>query len=93
MNYEKILKSMKVNKRDWEIKDLIVVSKNLNIDCNNRDGSHYVFKHPKVRNNLSIPKHKDLHPDYITKFIRFTDLVMAEEEAEHQLEEKEKLVK
>lgn len=78
MGYEKILKSMRLNKRDWEIKDLLVVIRNLKIDCKNNDGSHYVLRHPKIKDNLSIPRHKDLHPDYITKFLRFTDKILEE---------------
>jgi predicted RNA binding protein YcfA (HicA-like mRNA interferase family) len=82
MSSEKILKSMRQNKRDWEIKDLMVVAKTKDIECSHRDGSHYVFKHDKIKNNLSIPRHKDLHPDYITKFLRMIDEIAELEKQE-----------
>lgn len=66
---------MRANKRDWSVKDLVIVANNLKISCSNKGGSHYVFTHQKITNNLSIPKHKDLHTDYITKFIRLVESV------------------
>lgn len=77
MSAEKILKKMRQNKRNWTIGKLLVVAKSLNIPYCNNGSSHYVFNYTGIVENLSIPeKKKDIHPDYITKFLRFVDKVI-----------------
>lgn len=72
MSVEKILSKMRQNKRDWSIRSLITVANKLNIPYSNYSSSHYIFKYDGIPENLSIPENKkDIHPDYITKFLKF----------------------
>ena len=71
----KILKQMAANKRDWDMKNFLAIAKELNISCRNNGTTHFVFTHKNSLKNLSIPNHKDIHPDYVTKFLKFVDLV------------------
>lgn len=75
MNLDKTLKLMRNNKRDWSMKEITCIAKKLDIHYSNNGSSHYVFKYEGVTQNLSIPDHKDIHPDYITQFLRFIDKV------------------
>jgi hypothetical protein len=75
MKVEKILKQMSLNKRDWDIKSFLAVSKALNISYRNNGTTHFVFSHTNSFKNVSIPNHKDIHPDYVTQFLRFVALV------------------
>jgi hypothetical protein len=75
MSYEKKLIAMRHNKRDWKIQDIMVISDHLNIHYASHGSSHYVFRYDGLEKNLSIPKHIDIHPDYITKFLHFIDEV------------------
>lgn len=78
MSVEKILSKMRQNKRDWSIQSLLTVARKLNIPFSNHRSSHYIFKYEGIIENLSIPENKkDIHPDYITKFLRFVDRVKA----------------
>ena len=72
MSVEKILRKMRQNKRDWSIQSLLTVANKLSISYSNYKSSHYIFKYDGIAENLSIPENKkDIHPDYITKFLRF----------------------
>jgi hypothetical protein len=75
MSYEKKIIAMRHNKRDWKIQDLMIISDHLDIHYVSHGSSHYVFRYDGLEKNLSIPKHIDLHPDYITKFLHFLDEV------------------
>lgn len=76
MCVEKILRKMRQNKRDWSMPKLLTVANKLNIPYSNYKSSHYIFKYDGITENLSIPENKkDIHPDYITKFLRFVDRV------------------
>ena len=75
MKVEKILKQMSLNKRDWDIKSFLAVSRALNISYRNNGTTHYVFSHTNSMKNVSIPSHKDIHPDYVTQFLRFVAVV------------------
>ena len=63
------------NKRDWTIKQIIQVANCIGLKFTNNGTSHYVFKYDGINGNISIPNHKDIHPDYITKFLKFIDKV------------------
>lgn len=77
MNTEKILAKMKQNKRNWSMRHLLTVADKFGIPCKNNGSSHYVFTYEGIAENLSVPKvHKDIHPDYITKFLRFVNRVL-----------------
>ncbi|AQW88994.1 hypothetical protein FDH34_gp451 [Serratia phage BF] len=77
MSVEKILSKMRQNKRDWSMPKLLTVASKLNIPYSNHRSSHYIFKYEGITDNLSIPENKkDIHPDYITKFLRFVDRVL-----------------
>lgn len=74
---DKLIKRMRQNKRNWSIPKLLVVASNLNIQYSNHRSSHYVFKYEGIADNLSIPENKkDIHPDYITQFLRLVDKVL-----------------
>ncbi len=75
MQAEKILKRMKQNKRDWSMKDITLVAKHLEIPFTNNGTSHYIFKYTGIVEHVNIPNHKDIHPDYITQFLKFIDKV------------------
>lgn len=83
MNAEKTLKAMSNNKRDWCMKDLLCVARNLGIPYSNNGTSHYVFRYQGLIDNVSIPDHHDIHPDYITKFLKFVKRVNSVQE-EHK---------
>lgn len=80
MNAEKTLKAMRSNKRDWSMKEITSVARNLGIPYSNNGSSHYVFRYKGLSDNLSIPDHPDIHPDYITKFLRLVKKVMEQQE-------------
>lgn len=80
MKAEKILKQMSLNKRDWSIKSFLAVANELNIDYRNNGTTHFVFSHKNSLKNVSIPNHKDIHPDYVTQFLRLVALVQKPEE-------------
>lgn len=76
MSAEKILSKMRQNKRNWSMRHLLTVADKFGVPCVNNASSHYVFSYEGIFENLSIPKrHKDIHPDYITKFLRFFEKV------------------
>ena len=75
MKADKILKQMSLNKRDWDMKSFLAVAKELNISNRNNGTTHFVFTHASSLKNVSIPNHKDIHPDYITQFLRLVDIV------------------
>ena len=74
MKAEKILNQMSLNKRDWSIKSFLAVAKEFNISYRNNGTTHFVFGHKNSLKNVSIPNHKDIHPDYVTQFIRLVIL-------------------
>lgn len=77
MSAEKILNKMRQNKRNWSIAQLLTVASKYGIPYSNNGSSHYIFNYSGITENLSIPeKKKDIHPDYITKFLRFVDKVL-----------------
>lgn len=75
MKAEKILKQMALNKRDWDMKSFLSVAKELNIPYRNNGTTHFVFSHKSSLKNVSIPNHKDIHPDYVTQFLRLVEIV------------------
>lgn len=75
MNYEKKLISMRNNKRDWKIQEIMVIANHLNINYISNGGSHYIFRYDGLAENICIPKHINIHPSYITKFLNFIDKV------------------
>lgn len=79
MRAEKILKQMSLNKRDWDMKSFLAVAKELEISYRNNGTTHFVFSHKNSLKNVSIPNHKDIHPDYVTQFLRFVSLVEKKE--------------
>ncbi len=75
MKADKILKQMSLNKRDWDMKSFLAVAKELNIAYRNNGTTHFVFTHKNSLKNVSIPNHKDIHPDYVTQFLRLVEIV------------------
>ena len=72
----KDLQKMKNNRRDWTMDEIILLSRNFDIEHRTTNGSHHVFSHNLIRNNLSIPNHKDIHPKYIGKLVRFIEEIL-----------------
>lgn len=72
-----IISKMKQNKRDWTMKDFISVANKIGIDYRNNGTTHFVFVHKSYLKNVSIPNHKDIHPDYVTKFLKMVSCVQA----------------
>lgn len=75
MKADKILERMASNKRDWSMKDFLAVADELGIDHRNNGTTHFVFCHQACLKHLSIPNHKDIHPDYVTKFLKMVEKV------------------
>lgn len=76
----KTLSKMRQNKRNWTMQKLLTVANSLNITCTNYKSSHYIFKYEGIPEHVSIPENKkDIHPDYITKFLRLVDKVQKKE--------------
>lgn len=78
MKIEKALTKLKQNKRNWRIEKLITIASSINIECtrSNSKCSHHVFRYSGCPENLSIPESTDIHPDYITRFIRLIEKVL-----------------
>jgi len=71
----KLLDAMRNNPRDWRIDDLITVASKFEIGCRNHGGSHHVFSHPAVENDVCVPAHRPIKPIYIRQFLLLVDAV------------------
>lgn len=71
----KLLDAMRNNPRDWRIDDLLVVARQLNIECRNNGGSHHVFGFPNVERDVTVPAHRPIKPVYIRQFLLLVDAV------------------
>lgn len=88
MKVDKDIEKMRRNKRNWTITKLKVIANRYGIDCRNSSTTHHVFKLPGVVDHVCIPfKKKDIHPDYITQFLRLIDqaiLIIEEDKEENE---------
>lgn len=74
---------MRRNKRNWTIPKLKVIAARCGITVQSNGSTHHVFRLEGAQDHLSIPFNgKDIHPDYITKFLRLIDKVEQEKEQE-----------
>ncbi len=82
MRAEKVLDKMSKNKRDWDMRHFISVAEEFGVNHRSSGTSHYVFTHKMLSENgsihITIPKHKDIHPSHVTRFIRFAEQVKAD---------------
>lgn len=90
MKVDKDIEKMRRNKRNWTINKLKTIASRYGIDCRNNSTTHHVFKLSGVVDHVCIPfKKKDIHPDYITQFLRLIDqaVILLEELEEENKEE------
>lgn len=66
---------MRNSPRDWRIEELISVAAQIGLECRNHGGSHHVFSHPSVENDVSVPAHRPIKPVYIRQFLNLVDSV------------------
>lgn len=79
MKADKALEKMRRNKRNWTIPKLKVIANRCGITCESNGSTHHVFRLEGAVEHLSIPFNgKDIHPDYITKFLRLIDKATGE---------------
>ena len=70
---------MRNNPRDWRIKDLRVVARQLGIDYSQHGTSHCTFRHPTA-GRLAVPAHTPVKPVYIRQFVEFAIEVKSHED-------------
>jgi len=71
----KILEAMRNSPRDWRIEELLSVAAQIGLECRNHGGSHHVFSHSGVENDVSVPAHRPIKPVYIRQFLNLVDSV------------------
>lgn len=81
MKCDKAIEKMRRNKRNWTIPKLKVIATRCGMTVESNGSTHHVFRVEGVKEHLSIPFNgKDIHPDYITKFLRLIDKTKTEGE-------------
>lgn len=81
MKCDKAIAKMRRNKRNWTIPKLKVIASRCGMTVESNGSTHHVFRVEGVKEHLSIPFNgKDIHPDYITKFLRLIDKTQTEGE-------------
>lgn len=74
--FEKLLERMRRNPRDdWKMENLLTIARRLKIEVRNSDGSHHVFSHPAVEEDVTVPYKRPIKPIYIKKFLALVDAV------------------
>lgn len=71
----KLLDDMRNNPRDWRIEDLLVVARQLGVECRNSGGSHHVFGSPGVEMDVTVPARRPIKPVYVRQFLLLVDAV------------------
>jgi hypothetical protein len=71
----KRLEKMRNNPHDWRIEDILMVTKEYNIEIRSHGGSHYIFSHTDIDFHISIPAHRPIKPAYIKAFVKFIDTI------------------
>ncbi|MHB1947057.1 MAG: type II toxin-antitoxin system HicA family toxin [Gammaproteobacteria bacterium] len=71
--FEKTLKKMRNNHRDWQIADLEIIAGHFGITVRKGGGSHASFTHPLWVDILTVPAHRPIKPIYVKKFISLID--------------------
>ena len=72
---EKTIEAMRRNPLDWRIDDLLSLARKFGIEVRNDGGSHHVFSHAAVTDNVSIPARRPLKPVYVRKFVALIDKI------------------
>lgn len=74
--WEKALKAMRNNPRDWTIQDAQTVAKPFNITvASPTRGSHFKVSHPNLETMLTIPAKQPIKPIYIRQFLNIIDSI------------------
>jgi hypothetical protein len=74
--FEKLLERMRRNPRnDRKMENLLTIARRLKIEVRNSDGSHHVFSHPEVEEDVTVPYKRPIKPIYIKKFLALVDAV------------------
>ncbi len=68
-SYEKTLKKMRDNPRDWQIVQLEAIAGKAGLTIRKSGGSHVVFQKNGCPFELSVPAHKPIKPIYIMRFL------------------------
>jgi predicted RNA binding protein YcfA (HicA-like mRNA interferase family) len=73
--HAKTLAKMRNNPRDWRIDDLLSVANHYGIKVRNEGGSHHVFSHPSIPEDVCVPAHRPIKPVYVRQFIALIDRI------------------
>ena len=74
--FEKLLEQMRRNPcNDWKMANLLTIAKRLNIEVRNSGGSHHVFSHSEIEEDLVVPYRRPIKVIYIKKFLALVDVV------------------
>lgn len=77
-NAEKIIKKMRINMFDWNIKHFEIVAKHYDIEVRKTSGSHVIFSHQLWLENLSVPARRPIKPIYVKKLLKMIDILLEE---------------
>lgn len=65
----KTLTKMKANPRDWRIEQLETIAGNYGFTVRKTGGSHFVFVHDDLDEQVTIPSHRPIKPIYVKKLV------------------------
>lgn len=63
------LSKMKTNPRDWRMEQIESIAGQYGFSVRKTGGSHFVFTHEALDEQLTIPAHRPIKPVYIKKFV------------------------
>ena len=80
---KKTLEAMRNNPRDdWRIEHIKTIAADYGLECRNDGGSHHVFSHPSVADNLCVPAHRPIKVIYVRLFVALIDQIIEGENHE-----------
>jgi len=65
----KTLAKMKANPRDWRIDQLETIAEGFGFSVRKTGGSHFVFIHEALEEQITIPSRRPVKPIYVTKLV------------------------
>jgi hypothetical protein len=71
--FEKMIRKMRNNPKDWKLDSLESLAKRLNIQTRKSGGSHVVFMHSKSNLVVTVPAKRPIKAVYINQFLALID--------------------
>lgn len=65
----KTLAKMKSNPRDWRIEQIETIGEQYGFNVRKTGGSHFVFVHELLEEQLTVPSRRPIKPIYVKKFV------------------------